>query len=109
MEKIKMDMSEASYDPIKTIEMEGEMFRNMGHTQKQRSTYVRLAIIFFSLLIFVVPGLTIFTILAVAISRDLISIFRLNGAVVVFGILISILYTACGIKAIYNNLSLSKK
>jgi len=49
-------LPKVSYDPLETIGMEGNMFRGMTDTQRNRSLFVRVISVFVCFFMFLLPG-----------------------------------------------------
>lgn len=56
-------LPEASYDPMKTIEMEGEFLRGLAMKKSGRSPVMRIVGILFALIFFILPALSLFVLI----------------------------------------------
>jgi hypothetical protein len=45
-----------SFDPMKTIQMEGDLYRGLVCRTKSRSLSLRICVIFFAIIFFIMPG-----------------------------------------------------
>ena len=86
------------YTPMKTIEMEGELFRGITK-RKPRTLFLRISMIVFSVLFFIIPGLFGIYLGYLSLSDQPGLIFS-NIAPLAF----SILWTIAGLIGIYSNI-----
>lgn len=56
-------LPEASYDPMKTIEMEGEFLRGLAMKKSGRSPVMRIVGTLFALIFFILPALSLFVLI----------------------------------------------
>ena len=97
-----LGMPPASMDPMKTIQMEGAMFRGMSSFKGERSIPVRIAAILIGLLFFVGWGIVYLWGAIVAINKGTPGLGwgRFIG---------SLIWIACGAVIIWANIRTSKK
>jgi hypothetical protein len=89
------------YDtPTNLIEKQGDMYRAITDHNPNRSLFLRILIIFFSLFILIFPGLfCLFIAIYVLVDFEIWNLFPFF-----LNILIGLPLTIGGIKAIYNNI-----
>ena len=88
--KEKIDVPYTYDTPTGIVEKEGQMFRGMAKHDGKRPLFVKILTIFFSLLIFVLPGIAL-------------SIMGFRG-VISFATILGLLMLIAGIVVIYQNI-----
>lgn len=91
----ELGIPSGSYDPVKTIGMEGNFYRGLAKSDKSRPKILKNAAILFALLFFIIPGL--FYAFMVFFSEEK----NIANLEVVF---YALLYTSVGIVIIWDNI-----
>ena len=100
----------ASYDPMKSILMEGQMFRGIGDDSRERSLFLRVVTILFCLLFFLLRGIflviSLFNLLLGIDSSKITDTndYVLLGSALIGCGLVSILFVGAGYKGIRANI-----
>lgn len=97
-------MPEVSYDPLKTIEMEGNLFWGLANP-KSRSKISRMLIISFVLIFFIAPSTLVLFFGTRSVFEEYTRYNFIDYTLAAAGYIISILYFFAGIKIIYKNLN----
>jgi hypothetical protein len=98
----KLGLPKVGYTPMDTVEMEGAMFRSMSDKRYKKSLLLRISIITFSALIFILPEIIIIYLAISTLLEKLASpIEKLAG---LSWILFSLLFFSIGTKIIYSNI-----
>jgi hypothetical protein len=99
-------LPEASYDPIKTIEMEATMFKNMGKSDKNRSLLLRISIIILASVIFTIPAIFLIYLESIMLINKS---ERENTpfAILIIALIFSLFLLAIGLKITHSNIKKS--